>query len=175
MSINITLRMTKRSIPLISKIKSIAKNREFAPTLLDIIELGLKSYESGNRIIENTVVKMPSVYETGERTVYSIDNEVAETLYSSLSGAIINLEYQEEDQPSPDQNKLSYYLYIRKALNKEKSNFCSLTDAEIKQAASKLSTILKSFTGERIHDHQIIEQNQNFFDQLIQSSGVLNA
>lgn len=172
MRTNITVRMTKRSAPLIEKIEYIARSREFAPTLLDIIELGLKSYESGNRIVESTVVKMPSVYETGERTVYSVDNEVAESLYSSLSGAIVNLEYQEEEQEKPNSNKLGYYLRIRKALSKQKGNFCNLTDDEIKENATIFSLILKSFNGERIHDHKIIEQNNKFFEHIITISGV---
>ena len=115
----------------------------------------------------NIMVKMPSVYETGDRTVYSIDNEVAETLYSSLSGAIVNLEYQEEDQTSPNKDKLNYYLSIRKALGQQKSNFCNLTDVEIRETANKLSTILKSLTGDRFHDSQIIEQNHKIFDCMI--------
>lgn len=171
---NITLRLTKRSEPIFKKVERIVNSRptrQFAPTLLDIIELGIKSYYSGNRILDNEIVK-PSVYKTGERTVHSIFNEVAETLYSSLAGSIADLGRYENSKKYPSQEKLAYYSLIRQALWQEKRFLNKFTDQEIKHNTDILSPILKAFNGDKEHEEKIIEANRSYFDNLIEKTGV---
>ena len=176
---NITLRRTKRSIPLLAKVEQISKSQtngkdKFAPTLFDILELGLKSYEAGNRVLDNEVIKKADVFSTGERSRYSVFNEVTESLYSGLAGAIANLSYYEESKLSPNQSLIHYYKLIRQALWVEKSNFSNLTDKEIEQVTNQLSPIKKSLFGDKGTQQAVIEKNKQLFDDMINKTGVAN-
>jgi len=63
----LTIRNSQRSAPLINRIEEIAKQRNFGkvtPALLDILELGLKSYDAGYRFVDGkllTVDELPSI------------------------------------------------------------------------------------------------------------------
>lgn len=107
-----------------------------------------------------------------DRTVYSVFNEVTETLYSSLAGAIVDLGRYEESKPQPNQDTLNYYQQIRKALWSEKFDFYKFSDAEIKSTADKLSPILKAIKGDKQQDQLVIEKNRDYFDYLIKKSAV---
>ncbi len=172
---NITLRVTKRSEPIFNQVQKINQQRpngQFASTLLDIIELGIKSYEFGNRIVDNEIVTKPSVYETGARTVYSVFNEVVESMYSSLAGSIADLSRYEESKANPDLEKVNFYELIGQALWREKRNFNELTDAEIVIIASQLSPILKAIhtAPNKIEVEKIVQDNLQFFDLLIKKT-----
>lgn len=115
-----------------------------------------------------SIIKKSSVFETGERTTYSVYNEVVETLYSSLAGSLTDIAHNESEKEAPDQNLISYYKLIRRALWLEKSNFCNLTDKEIIEVDNQLSPINKKITGENYEqDQKTIEQYKPFFDELI--------
>lgn len=177
MNENVTIRITRRSKPLFDKVKTLADTQPvgrnmFAPMLLDIIELGLQSYESGNRVLGNEVLPLKSVFETGERSRYSVFNEVVESLYSSLAGAIANLGYYEKSKQNPDPRILNYYRLIGKALWAEKSNFPNLTDEEIKEVANELSPIKKQLFGDKDAQQLVIENNRAYFDMLISKNGI---
>lgn len=107
-----------------------------------------------------------------DRTVYSVFNEVAETLYSSLAGAIVDLGRYEESKPAPNQGTLKYYDQICKALWAEKFDFWKFSDAEIKATAEKLSPILKAIKGDKVQDQLVIENNRAYFDYLIKKAAV---
>ena len=169
---NITIRLTRRSKPLISKVEQIAKTQpvgkdQFAPTLLDIIELGLKSYESGNRVAGNEIINRASAFESGERSKYSVFNEVTETLYSSLAGAITDLVRYEEQKNTPDVSLIKFYNDICSALWQEKSYYSKLTDSEIKDVSAVLSPINKALFGDKESQQAVITQNLSYFNKLI--------
>lgn len=164
---NITLRLTKRSKPIFDLVEQIAKNKsvgQFAPTLLDLIELGIQSYKSGNRIIDNHVTNLNSHVQS-----YSTFNEVAESLYSSLVGSITELIRYEQNKLRPNKISLKYYKQINKALWIEKSDFFKFNDDEIKNKSSIISPIIKAIrlTKSLPQKAQVIKQEQKFFDQLI--------
>lgn len=107
-----------------------------------------------------------------DRTIYSVFNEVVETLYSSLAGAIVDLGRYEESKSAPNQDTLKYYNQICKALWSEKYDFYKFSDAEIKSTADKLSPILKAIKGDKPQDQLVIEKNKNYFDYLIKKTAV---
>lgn len=169
----ITIRNSKRSASLIARVEEIAKQRNFGkvtPALLDILELGLKSFDSGYRLVDGkllTVDELPSVV--------SIEKEVAKSLYGQLIGELVNLEYYEEEKPQPNQQKLEFYLLIRKALRVEQSGFYKLT---VEQAIARQNTFtspillaLRSVETPEDAEHIIFEHEPEFLE-LIQKTGV---
>ena len=182
MNKTITLRITKRSQPLLAKVEEIAKLQpvgkdQFAPMLLDILELGLNSYESGNRVAggeiintENTLedLKMTKNRIIAEQThTPSIKNEVAKTLYPTLCGLIVSLEYAEEAKELPNKNRLSLYKEISDILMKDHRSFHKFTDKEIAYKVSILSPIIKKMVAsEQAEHHVILENNLGFIKQL---------
>lgn len=176
MSSTINLRMTKRSQPIFNKVQELVKKssaKQFSAIVLDLLELGLDSYNSGKRILDGEVVeKLQSNDNIGERTIYSVFNEVAESLYSSLAGNIANLTYFEEKKQRPNKDRLEYYQLIRQALWAEKFNFSTFSDREIKNRSSEISPILKSFSGDALKDATVVKKNQDFFDKLIARAGL---
>ena len=59
---NITLRITKKSEPIFNQVSALAKvihHGQFAPTLLYLLEIGLKAYDRGYRILDNELILKP--------------------------------------------------------------------------------------------------------------------
>lgn len=179
MNERVVVRVTKRSKPLFVQIEEIAQSRqagqnEFTSTLLDILELGLLTYESGHRVMDNEIIQKSSISKLSQRSTYSVFNEVAETLYSGLAGAIANLSYYEEDKPKPNLDLLKFYDLIGKALWCQKNKFNKFTDEQIKKTVSILSPIKKSLFGNLDEQQQVIDNNKLFFDSLIAETGAVN-
>jgi hypothetical protein len=169
---NITLRVTKKSISVINQIDKIAqaKAENFGATMLDCLKIGLKFYEDGYRVVEDELVKLPSK----TRSVYSIDNEVAESLYSSLAGLLADMGRCGKEKSSPDKHKLDYYELIRGALWNEKRKFYTFSDEEISSKAAALAPILKSMVIADDYETRsnIVADNHKYFDELIKRAGV---
>lgn len=102
-----------------------------------------------------------------ERTVYSVFNEVAKSLYPALAGAITDVKRFLMTNGNPDPELISYYSKINQALLNEKRFFYRLTDVEIKRAADTLSPIVKKMGVDKDRDQLIIEQNRPYFDNII--------
>ena len=98
----------------------------------------------------------------------TIKNEVAKTLYPSLDGIIVSLEYVEEAKESPDESKLAFYREISNLLMKEHRAFYKFTDEEIEHKVSVLSPIIKDMVakGQEFH-HEILEKNVGKLKSLI--------
>lgn len=169
----LTIRNSQRSAPLINRIEEIAKQRNFGkvtPALLDILELGLKSYDAGYRFVDGkllTVEQLPSIV--------SIEKEVAKSLYGQLAGEVVNLEYYEEEKPQPDKKKLEFYLLIRKALRIEQSGFYRLTvEQAIARQNNFTSPILLALRSVDTPEEaeRIIFEHEAEFLELIQKTGV---
>lgn len=90
----------------------------------------------------------------------TIHNEVAKTLYPTLMGLIVSLEYVEEAKEVPDQSRLDFYDLIRDILSDEHRSFYKFTDKEIDYKVSILSPIIKEMvhSDESLH-HAILERN----------------
>jgi hypothetical protein len=184
MNKTITLRITKRSQPLLAKVEEISKLQpvgkdQFAPMLLDVIELGLKSYESGNRLaggeiinIENKLLLEDSDMNNNKPLFnYShaptIKNEVAKTLYPTLIGIIVSLGYIEKKKETPDESCLAFYKEMRNLLSEEHRRFYMFTDEEIDYKVSILSPIIKEMVskGQQYH-HAILEESVSLLKKL---------
>lgn len=128
------------------------------------------------QFFENLIAKTgatPSIYGTGERTVYSVFNEVASTLLIDLAARIIHTVKFEESKQSPNQELISYYKLVRNALWSKHNRFYTLTDKEIKELSNKLSPICKKINFVDYPEAQkIIEQYRPFFDEFIAKSGI---
>lgn len=110
----------------------------------------------------------PSIYGTGERTVYSVFNEVVGTLPDNLAAAILHTASFEESKQNPNQELINYYNIVCKALWSKKHKFYALTDKEIKELSNQLSPICKQINFVDYPEAQkIIEQYRPFFDKLI--------
>lgn len=102
-----------------------------------------------------------------ERTVYSVFNEVAKSLYPALAGAITDVKRFMMTNGNPDADLISYYSKINQALLNEKRYFYQLSDAEIKRTADTLSAIVKKMGFDKDRDQLIIEQHRPYFDNII--------
>lgn len=110
-----------------------------------------------------------SVYESGERTVYSVFNEVVDASYDRLAGAISNFVDEEKKKNMPNHELIAYCNQICQTLWQEKSFFGKFTDKEIEIIATSMSPITKGFLILSEHEHHtLIEQNKPYFDNLIQ-------
>lgn len=167
---NITLRVTKQNVPVFNQIIKIAeeKNEQFTSTMLNFLKLGLKFYQDGYRIVDDELVKLPSK----KRSLYSIDNEVAESLYSSLAGLLADMDRCENEQQHPDKVKLEYYKLIRNALWEEKRQFNTFSDEEISENTDVLAPILKNMVMADNYEARlrILEQNRTYFNTLIKKA-----
>lgn len=177
MNKTITLRITKRSQPLLAKVDEIAKAQpvgkdQFAPMLLDLLEIGIKSYESGNRLNCGEIINMNQSTKIAESNhAPTIKNEVAKTLYPTLIGLIVSLGYLEKSKETPNDTYLSLYRDLRDVLSEEHRNFNKLSDADIEQRVSILSPIIKEMVanGQSMH-HEILEKNINKIKNLERGS-----
>lgn len=166
MKTNVTIRRTKRSEHLFEKIDQIVNvqstgNNKLTPVLLDIIELGLKSYQAGNRLECGEVINMNKQNRYHEPT---IANEVAKTLYPTLSGLISTLANEEKRKENPNANYLSFYLELRDILSEEHRNFYKFTDEQIKRKVAILSPLIKELVlRDEVLHHDILANN---FDKI---------
>lgn len=109
-----------------------------------------------------------SAYESGERTVYSVFNEVVETNYSRLAGIITDLIRYEESKKVLDKDLMHYYDSICSALWLEKSYYNQFTDKEIVNISNLMSPLIKELTPyDEPEQQKIIENNKDYFESLL--------
>lgn len=111
----------------------------------------------------------PSVYESGERSSYSVFNEVVETSYSRLVGILTDLIRYEESKNVPNANLINYYNEICSALWLEKSYYGKFTDSEIINISKIISPLIKSLILVSEDRQQIIiREHKGYFEHLLQ-------
>lgn len=109
-----------------------------------------------------------SVYDSGERSPYSVFNEVVETSYSRLAGIITDIIRYEEAKNIPDTSLINYYNDICSSLWLEKSYYSKFTDVEIVKVSNIMSPLIKSLVLESESEQQkIISDHKEYFDNLI--------
>lgn len=99
----------------------------------------------------------------------TIENEVCESLFANLAGAMANLTYTEEKNANPDKNKITFFMNIGKALWKIKRKWYSYTDEYIQQISKPVSLIINELGNANTYDEKltIVEINRQYFEDLI--------
>ncbi len=97
----------------------------------------------------------------------TIENEVCKSLFPSLSGIMANLEYKEEELANPDPSKIKFYSDVGRALWRIKDQWGNFTDEEIQIITAPVSRLIKSFTGDYEKDKQTLQNNHDYFVDLI--------
>ena len=99
----------------------------------------------------------------------SVDREFAGSMFPQLSGAIANLMRDEEAKPTPNQEKLEFYILASKALARRDSAFSPFSTNDVTNIFETLSPILKKLSKSKssIEDETIFESNEQVFIDLI--------
>lgn len=101
----------------------------------------------------------------------TIENEVCESLFPSLSGIIANLGYKEKALPNPDPVKLEYYSKVGVAIWRVKDHWGKFTDKDIQEISTPVSRLIKAFTAtsDYLEAQKILEENRAYFDEMIRT------
>lgn len=101
----------------------------------------------------------------------TIENEVCESLFPSLSGIMANLGYKEKALPNPDPAKLEYYSKAGVAIWRVKDHWGKFTDKDIQEISAPVSRLIKAFTAtsDYLEAQKILEENRAYFDEMIRT------
>lgn len=129
------------------------------------------------KIFKDKGIKMTTKTYIGGKTHRSvkhsptIENEVRESLFPSLSGIIANLSYKEKELANPDQTKLDYYSKAGVAIWRVKNHWGQFTDEDIKNISAPVSRLIKAFsaTNDYVEEQKIFEDNRAYFDEMIKT------
>lgn len=176
MSANLSFRLTKKSKPVFNKVKEISELKYkgiFSQALVDILLLGIQSYNSGKRAVAGEVMQLSADAALEDmQSSGHIFNEVAETIYMNLIGIIADT-FRFLKQDNRDTKLQSYLLKLQKALWKEKTAFNTLSNKEIFQAVSTYSPIIKQFSSDNEHNLKIIIENKDIFNRIVMKYSIV--
>ena len=101
----------------------------------------------------------------------TIENEVCESLFPSLSGIMANLGYKEKALPNPDPAKPEYYSKAGVAIWRVKDHWGKFTDKDIQEISAPVSRLIKAFTAtsDYLEAQKILEENRAYFDEMIRT------
>ena len=171
----INIRISQKNAPILSRVSEIASSRagaqQFTPTLIEMLAIGLKAYDSGFRLVDEQLINKE---EFSKRTLMSVENESAEFSYTLLSGQISHIETNESKKPNADPEKIKFYENCGLALWREKRYFYKLSDLEIKESMKIFSPIIKQLGKTKDWDEKerIMYSNKEIFDNLIKKWGL---
>ena len=169
----IYLRESTKYKPVIERVRQIAPqfHNELTATIMELLKLGIKSYDSGLRVVEDKVINVNEHTST-----MNVRREVGRSVFTSLAGSLVDIGRKEEAKPNPDKSKLDFYQLARKALYAQHAKFRHLTDADVEEVFLTLSPILKGLrlTDSNQESERIINDNKSVLDNLINKTGVTN-
>lgn len=159
--------------PVIDRVKQIAPqfHNELTATIMELLKLGIKSYDSGLRIVEDKIINVNEHTST-----MNVRREVGRSVFTSLAGSLVDIGRKEAAKPNPDKSKIAFYQLARKALYSQHAKFRHLTDADVEDVFSTLSPILKCvrLAGSDQEREHIIDDNRTILVDLIDKTGVTN-
>ena len=165
----------RRSIkfePIFKKIEKIASERpggQLTSTLLEMAALGVKSYESGLRLVDDKLLNT-----NNESSTMNVDREVARSVFTSLAGSLIDVKRNEKLKEVPDQEKIKFYDLAAKALYFEHDRFRHFTNDDVQNVFSTIAPILKGLrlAKNKLEREQIVENNHQVLQSLITTTKV---
>lgn len=170
----VNIRVNQRNAPVLQRVEQIANNRpgnhQFTPTLIELLEIGLKTYEDGFRLVDNKVININEI-----TTTMSVRREVGRSIFPDLAGVLIDLKRYEKSKSNPDQKTIDFYQLVAKALFSQHAKFRHLTDSDVENVFRTISPILKkcNLATTKAEEENIINLNRQVLQDLINKTQVV--
>ena len=172
---SIHIRRSIKYQPLIKRVEQIATEHnhgELTAAIMNILELGIKSYDLGLRVVDH---KLLDIKESNEiNKVMDIDREVARSVFTSLAGSLGNLSLYESSKSKSNQDLIRFYELASKALWREHANFSLSPAKEVRDIFENIAPILKSIRGAKNNEEResIVDIHKQSLTNLIAKTKV---
>lgn len=172
---SIHIRRSIKYQPLIERVEQIATQNncgEFTATIMDILELGIKSYDLGLRVVDHKLLDIKESNEVNK--VMDVDREVSRSVFTSLAGSLGNLSLYESTKLIPNPDRITFYKLVNKALWREHANFSLSSAREVRDIFENIAPILKSIRGAKNNKEResIVEFHRKSLTNLIAKTKV---
>ncbi|MCC2625449.1 MAG: hypothetical protein K0R14_1322 [Burkholderiales bacterium] len=169
----VNIRVNQRNAPVLQRVEQIANSRpgshQFTPTLIELLEIGLKSYEDGFRLVDEKVININQI-----TTVMSVRREVGRSIFPKLVGILVDLKRYEKSKKDPNPKTIDFYQLAAKALFAQHAKFRHLTDNDVENVFKTIAPILKkcNLATDKAKEERIIKSHKQVLQDMINKTKV---
>jgi hypothetical protein len=170
----VNIRVNQRNAPVLHRVEQIANSRpgshQFTPTLIELLEIGLKSYEDGFRLVDEKVININQI-----TIAMSVRREVGRSIFPDLASVLVNLKRYEKSKKKPNMKTIDFYQLAAKALFAQHARFRHLTDNEVENVFKTIAPILKgcNLATDKAEEEKVINSHRQVLQDLINKTKVV--